>query len=70
LDVDWLAMKEPTLPSLKDFLASNETVINPYYMKQLLVYGIKQGQRGEALTDADLEKDAERLVKELKSLEG
>lgn len=35
---------EAELPSAKQMLAADETVINPYYMRQLLEYGIKLGQ--------------------------
>jgi serine/threonine-protein kinase TTK/MPS1 len=31
-------------PAVKDLLAPDETVINPYYMRQLLQYGIKLGE--------------------------
>ncbi|KAK0188018.1 other/TTK protein kinase, partial [Armillaria mellea] len=60
LEQDWLAMKDPPpTPTMADFLGEDETVINPFYMKQLLEY--------EA-TQEFLEEDAQRLVKELRSL--
>jgi serine/threonine-protein kinase TTK/MPS1 len=31
-------------PAVKELLAPDETVINPYYMRQLLQYGIKLGE--------------------------
>ena len=33
---------------MKNLLATDETVINPYYMRQLLQYGIKLGESGTA----------------------
>ncbi|KAJ7600492.1 other/TTK protein kinase [Mycena floridula] len=55
LSEDWLAMTEHTAESPKpsagpsstkkeDLLAHDETIINPYYMRQLLKYGISLGQ--------------------------
>jgi serine/threonine-protein kinase TTK/MPS1 len=35
-------------PAVKDLLAPDETVINPYYMRQLLQYGIKLGEAQSA----------------------
>ena len=37
-------MFEAEPPAVKDLLAPDETVINPYYMRQLLQYGIKLGE--------------------------
>jgi len=37
-----LFLAEP--PAVKELLAVDETVINPYYMRQLLQYGIKLGE--------------------------
>ncbi|KAH7884972.1 kinase-like domain-containing protein [Phlebopus sp. FC_14] len=71
LEQEWLAMREPEVPQAKTLLARDETIINPYYMKQLLEYGIKLGQQAQA-GDIDpeyLAKEAERLVAELKALE-
>ena len=49
------------VPPAKSLLASDETIINPYYMKQLLEYGIKLGQQAQAsdLDPAHLVKEAE-----------
>jgi len=71
LEQEWLAMREPEVPPAKALLASDETIINPYYMKQLLEYGIKLGQQAQAgdIDPAHLMKEAERLVAELKALE-
>lgn len=71
LEQEWLAMKEPEVPLAKPQLAQDETVINPYYMKQLLEYGIKLGQQAQsgAIDQEYLAKEAERLVAELKALE-
>ncbi|KAG1729941.1 kinase-like domain-containing protein [Suillus lakei] len=68
---EWLAMKEPEVPSAKPQLAQDETIINPYYMKQLLEYGIKLGQQAQSgeIDQEYLAKEAERLVAELKALE-
>ncbi|KAJ3802528.1 other/TTK protein kinase [Lentinula aff. detonsa] len=68
LQEDWLAMKEPTptapapepTPTIKDLLSSEEAVINPFYMGQLLKYGIQLGLAGQKLEDPkDLTKAAE-----------
>ncbi|KAK0504051.1 other/TTK protein kinase [Armillaria luteobubalina] len=71
LEQDWLAMKDPPpTPTMADFLSEDETVINPFYMKQLLEYGIRLGQdpKGKEVTQEFLEGDALRLVNELRSL--
>lgn len=47
------------VPSAKARLAPDETIINPYYMKQLLEYGIKLGQQAQS---GDI--DQEYLAKE------
>ncbi|KAF8631786.1 hypothetical protein AX17_005001 [Amanita inopinata Kibby_2008] len=69
LEQDWLAMKEPEPPSMRQMLASDETIINPYYMRQLLEYGIKLGKesKGAGMSSEALLREAERLVAELKS---
>ncbi|KAF8635910.1 hypothetical protein AX15_000088 [Amanita polypyramis BW_CC] len=69
LEQDWLAMKEPEPPSVKQLLAHDETIINPYYMRQLLEYGIRLGKesKGAELNSEALLREAERLVAELKS---
>lgn len=46
-------------PTAKPTLAHDETVINPYYMRQLLTYGIKLGQQQQ---NADMNQD--ELLKE------
>jgi len=70
LDQDWLAMKEPEPPAVKDLLAPDETVINPYYMRQLLQYGIKLGEaQSSDMSPETLLREAERLVAELKSIQ-
>ncbi|KAJ3841718.1 other/TTK protein kinase [Lentinula raphanica] len=74
LQEDWLAMKEspepePT-PTIKDLLGSDEAVINPFYMGQLLKYGIQLGLAGQKLEDPkDLTKAAERLISELRAVQ-
>ncbi|KIM66810.1 hypothetical protein SCLCIDRAFT_1210865 [Scleroderma citrinum Foug A] len=71
LEQEWLALREPERPPVKPSLARDETIINPYYMKQLLEYGIKLGKQAQS-GDIDVEylaKEAERLVQELKALE-
>ncbi|KAI0051097.1 Pkinase-domain-containing protein [Auriscalpium vulgare] len=75
---DWLAMNEPdppvpapapAPPAVKQELADDETVINPYYMRQLLAYGIQLGQKNEIDTDPEaLLREATRLVAQLKSI--
>lgn len=49
------------VPQAKALLASDETIINPYYMRQLLEYGIKLGQQAQAgdIDPAHLVKEAE-----------
>ncbi|GLB38489.1 putative protein kinase superfamily protein [Lyophyllum shimeji] len=72
LDQGWLDMKEPepSKPAVKELLAPDETVINPYYMRQLLQYGIKLGEsRSADMTPEALLREAERLVEELKSIQ-
>ncbi|KAG5638162.1 hypothetical protein H0H81_001458 [Sphagnurus paluster] len=70
LEQDWLAMQEPEAPPVKDLLAADETVINPYYMRQLLQYGIKLGQaQNTDMSSEALLREAERLVAELKSIQ-
>jgi serine/threonine-protein kinase TTK/MPS1 len=47
-------------PSARDLLAADETIINPYYMRQLLEYGIKLGLSGTApSTEEELQRDSE-----------
>jgi hypothetical protein len=53
----WFCPAEP--PAAKPALAQDETIINPYYMRQLLSYGIKLGQQPQ---HADM--DPEELLKE------
>ncbi|XP_006462735.1 hypothetical protein AGABI2DRAFT_224326 [Agaricus bisporus var. bisporus H97] len=70
LEHSWLSMKESELNApVKPQLAHDEVVINPYYMRQLLHYGIKLGaSQGDSMDPDALLKEAERLVAELKSL--
>ncbi|KAH8114369.1 kinase-like domain-containing protein [Phellopilus nigrolimitatus] len=78
LEDDWLAMKEvvtpapvpapaPAPPAPTPKLKDDETVINPFYMRQLLQYAIRcsKQERGH-MTEADQIVEAERLVHELK----
>jgi len=46
-------------PAAKPQLAQDETIINPYYMRQLLTYGIKLGQQQQ-----NAEMDPDELLKE------
>ena len=56
-----LSASRPARAAAKDLLATNETIIDPYYMKQLLVYGIKLGKDGafDKAEPGALEKEAE-----------
>jgi len=49
------------VPLAKPRLAPDETIINPYYMKQLLEYGIKLGQQAQSgeIDQGYLAKEAE-----------
>lgn len=52
----------PAPPLAKDLLAHDETIINPFYMGQLLLYGIKLGREGTmepSANNPDLIRDAE-----------
>ncbi|KAF8827701.1 hypothetical protein HHX47_DHR4000341 [Lentinula edodes] len=74
LQEDWLAMKEPPTPeptpTIKDLLKPDEAVINPFYMGQLLRYGIQLGLAGQSLEDPqDMAKAAERLISELRAVQ-
>ena len=40
-----LGEPSPPEPAQKPELAEDETIINPYYMRQLLQYGIRLGQQ-------------------------
>ncbi|KAI0317499.1 kinase-like domain-containing protein [Amylostereum chailletii] len=73
LEHDWLSMREPTMPTIKDLLRDDEVVITPYFMRQLLEYGMGLGgqqARGETLpmTDEALTLEGKRLVDELRSV--
>jgi hypothetical protein len=59
------------VPPAKPQLAQDETVINPYYMKQLLEYGIKLGQQAQSgeIDQEYLVKEAEVCLHELSNLE-
>jgi hypothetical protein len=47
-------------PAVKELLAPDETVINPYYMRQLLQYGIKLGEaQSSDMTPEALLREAE-----------
>ncbi|KAI0304371.1 kinase-like domain-containing protein [Multifurca ochricompacta] len=70
LEQEWLGVKEVPEPPRKPELAEDETIINPYYMRQLLQYGIRLGQQpnsGDMSLD-DLLREATRLVAELKAI--
>ncbi|KAF8908878.1 kinase-like domain-containing protein [Gymnopilus junonius] len=70
LNDTWLANHEPTPTPIKELLKENETIINPYYMRQLLEYSIKLAAEGATNLDPEtLMKDAERLVQELKGIQ-
>ncbi|KAF8817037.1 kinase-like protein [Phlegmacium glaucopus] len=69
LNHDWLAMQDPPPPPVKDLLEPDESVINPFYMRQLLEYGIKLGiSQGGDMDPESLLREAERLVAELKGI--
>lgn len=48
-------------PSVKQLLAHDETIITPYYMRQLLEYGIALGKegKGSSLSSEALLREAE-----------
>lgn len=49
-----LVAKEPVSPpKLKLALKDDETIINPFYMQQLLKYAIKCAKEGRELSDED-----------------
>lgn len=58
------------VPLAKPQLAQDETVINPYYMKQLLEYGIKLGQQAQSgdIDQEYLAKEAEVRLHRLSNL--
>jgi serine/threonine-protein kinase TTK/MPS1 len=64
LEQEWLGIKEGESPSpeptKKPELAEDETIINPYYMRQLLQYGIRLGQQQNSadLSPEDLLREA------------
>ncbi|KAI0004467.1 kinase-like domain-containing protein [Russula compacta] len=74
LEQEWLGIKEGETPSPeptpKPELAEDETIINPYYMRQLLQYGIRLGQQQNSadMSPEDLLREATRLVAELKAI--
>ncbi|KAI9509222.1 kinase-like domain-containing protein [Russula earlei] len=74
LEQEWLGMKEGAHyqpePTRKPELAQDETIINPYYMRQLLQYGIRLGQQQNSadMSQEDLLREATRLVAELKAI--
>jgi len=67
LSENWLTMREPE-PLATPVLKDEETVINPHFMQQLLIYGLKLGREGQSLDGEDLEREAIRLVAELKAV--
>jgi len=67
LEENWLTLREPE-PTAAPVLKEDETIINPYFMQQLLTYGLKLGREGQSLDADELEKEAIRLVAELKSV--
>ncbi|KAH9042079.1 kinase-like domain-containing protein [Lactarius pseudohatsudake] len=70
LEQEWLSMKEAPEPPRQPELAEDETIINPYYMRQLLQYGIRLGQQQNSadMNPEDLLREATRLVAELKAI--
>ncbi|KAJ2930887.1 hypothetical protein H1R20_g6202, partial [Candolleomyces eurysporus] len=75
LDQDWLTGKlaaepveQPKQPTVLDLLGEKETFINPYYMRQLLQYGMRMGAQGN-IDPEFLERESERLVRELKTVQ-
>lgn len=54
-------LAEPPAAAAQPQLAPDETIINPYYMRQLLTYGIKLGQQTQNgdMDPDDLLKEAE-----------
>jgi serine/threonine-protein kinase TTK/MPS1 len=46
-------------PPPKDLLAPDETIINPYYMRQLLEYGMRLGREGTEMSSEALLKEGE-----------
>ncbi|KAJ2919207.1 hypothetical protein MD484_g1212, partial [Candolleomyces efflorescens] len=73
LDQAWLTGKpepveQPRQPTVLELLGPKETFINPYYMRQLLSYGIKMGLQGNHDPEF-LERESERLVGELKTVQ-
>ncbi|KAJ6619433.1 kinase-like domain-containing protein [Mycena sp. CBHHK59/15] len=61
MEQDWLAMKEveiqvpvpPPTPEPEEPLKEDETVINPYFMRQLLEYGMNLGKNQSGPVDED-----------------
>lgn len=75
LEQEWLGLKEMGEPPAPEpprqpELAEDETIINPYYMRQLLQYGIRLGQQQNSadMNPEDLLREATRLVAELKAI--
>jgi hypothetical protein len=60
-------LAEPS--SMKKQLAADETVINPYYMRQLLQYGIKLGEAQNDMGPEELLREAEVRCEAVYSLE-
>ncbi|KAI5121405.1 hypothetical protein M0805_003177 [Coniferiporia weirii] len=72
LEDDWLSMREstPSAPQqpVPPKLKNDETIINPFYMRQLLQYAIRCAKEGRELSEAEQISEAERLVQELKAI--
>ncbi|VDC02383.1 unnamed protein product [Peniophora sp. CBMAI 1063] len=78
LEQGWLTFAEPEArvieiekpaPRLRDMLAEDETVINPYYMEQLMDYVLKLGSRyGPDMDRAQMQREGLRLIQELKDV--
>ena len=49
-------------PEAKPQLKSDETIINPFYMRQLLQYAYRMAKEGRQLTEAEQIEEAEACV--------
>ncbi|EAU86010.2 other/TTK protein kinase [Coprinopsis cinerea okayama7 len=67
LEQPWLGLTgnepEPVRPRIEDMLGEKETLINPYYMAQLMQYCVKLAREDKPMDAETLQKDAE--VREL-----
>ncbi|GJE91746.1 Pkinase-domain-containing protein [Phanerochaete sordida] len=79
LDENWLTMREPAAlapsapptpppPSPSPALKPDEVIINPFYMSQLLSYGIMLGKGEKKFEGEALDFEAMRLVGELQNV--